>query len=93
MSEQRPPEVMICPHCGATLEYDGRGEKTIKCAYCGNAVGVPEQYLARNSPPVAVKPSTASNPDTQIGPGYYIVAFLLIMACFGVFVYFILTSK
>ncbi len=39
-----------CPSCGAVLEYQG-DEPAVRCAYCGNAVVVPEELRAHEPSP------------------------------------------
>ncbi|MBI5294098.1 MAG: hypothetical protein HY869_01390 [Chloroflexi bacterium] len=57
------PETMRllkCPACGGPLEPP-RGEATMKCTYCGNAVVIPESLRAA--------PETAASPQVSIFSG------------------------
>ncbi len=89
MPEPKLAELMICPHCSATIEYDGKGEATVKCPYCGGAVGVPPQYLAKAAPQPAPDKDL---PEMRIEPGYYILAFVLIVACILLYYLFIVRA-
>jgi LSD1 subclass zinc finger protein len=37
-------QVFNCTSCGASLEYAGGTEHTIRCQYCGTNVPVPEEF-------------------------------------------------
>lgn len=50
MSENIRTESFKCPTCGAPVEYDGKGEKTVKCPYCGEIAEVPVSLLPPPEP-------------------------------------------
>ena len=47
MSETNHVESFKCPHCGAPIEYDGQGAKTVTCPFCAQPALVPENLLPR----------------------------------------------
>ncbi len=57
MSESGKVESFKCDNCGAPIDYDGRGEKTVKCGYCGSIQPVPVNLLPPAEPfRVSVQP-------------------------------------
>ena len=48
-----------CTNCGASLDYDGKGEPTVHCPYCGTTVIVPAELRGteHDHTPAARKPT------------------------------------
>ncbi len=46
--------VFECPNCGASLEYEGGDEPTVRCDYCGSSVIVPDELRDKQA---ALEPS------------------------------------
>lgn len=40
-------QLFKCPSCSASLDYDGGDHATVRCAYCGNTVIVPESMRSK----------------------------------------------
>ncbi|MCL4506612.1 MAG: hypothetical protein M1434_06605 [Chloroflexi bacterium] len=62
MSETNHVETFNCPHCGAPIEYYGKGERTVRCSFCGNSAAVPESILPRDPALQAAVPLAGLNP-------------------------------
>ncbi|MCL4506613.1 MAG: NHL repeat-containing protein [Chloroflexi bacterium] len=54
MSETGKVETFQCPNCGAPIEHDGKGERTVKCSFCGTAATVPPELLPPT--PITIAP-------------------------------------
>lgn len=50
MSETNHVESFKCSSCGAPIEYSGKGERTVKCPFCGEPAPVPEHLLPSTPP-------------------------------------------
>jgi DNA-binding beta-propeller fold protein YncE len=96
-------EVVTCPHCGATVEYQ-RGAVSVKCHYCGQAVSIPNVTSSVNIGPamqdvltvMEAMPTTAVTPQsrrTSAGCVIAILGFVGVMILATVVLPIVLTNQ
>jgi len=59
-----------CPSCGAPLDYDGSGNPSMRCPFCGNSVVVPQELRVQRpkaqAAPRARAPASASGDSAEL---------------------------
>ena len=79
-----------CPNCGASLDYKGGSDATIKCPYCGKSVIVPPELRTSTAPPVDTLGGAVAHAQELaeitrlVRAGQKIAAIKLYRATFGV---------
>jgi len=65
------PQTFKCTNCGASLDYDGRAARTVRCPYCGTSIIVPEE--------LRTAPRNQSRPAGKNASGVVLVGAIVVV--------------